>query len=145
MKKWRGQRQGRKEKFHHRVSRGAAEDAEKRRNGQRFNTEARRKGTQDPRAKSAHGAPSTEKPIEKRNPRTPPLRSSGRQEGLCHREILVEVAVEEGGNGADFEEQFGEFGGDYGLDAVGKGFVGLVMDFDEEAVGAGGYGGARHG
>jgi len=58
LKKWRGQRQGRKEKFHHRVSRGAAEDAEKRRNGQRFNTEGTEK--RNPRPTRKIGAWGTE-------------------------------------------------------------------------------------
>ena len=53
--------------------------------------------------------------------------------------------MEEGGDGADFGEEGGEFGGEDGLDAVGEGLLGLVMDFDKEAIGACGYGGAGHG
>ena len=50
--------------------------------------------------------------------------------------------MEDGGNLADFGEQRGKLVGEDGLDAVGKGFFGLVMDFDEEAIGANGDGGA---
>ena len=42
-------------------------------------------------------------------------------------------------------EEVGEVGGKDGLDAVGEGFVGLVVDFDQEAVGAYGYCGAGEG
>ena len=48
---------------------------------------------------------------------------------------LVEAAVEDGGDLLDFEHEFGKFGGEDGFDAVGEGFFGLVMDFDEEAIG----------
>src|SRR5579863_6773851 len=74
-----------------------------------------------------------------------PPRKRRLEEPWCHGSGLVEVAVEEAGNGADFDQEFGELGRDYGLDAVGEGFFGLVMYFDEEAVGTCGYGGARHG
>ena len=39
----------------------------------------------------------------------------------------------------------GELGGVDGLGAVGEGVLGLVMDFDDDAVGAAGDGGAGHG
>ena len=55
---------------------------------------------------------------------------------------LVDVAVEDGGDLADFGDEFGEFGGEDGLHAVGEGLVGGVVDFDEEAVGSYGGGGA---
>src|ERR1700739_3729825 len=55
---------------------------------------------------------------------------------------LVDAAVEDLGDLLDFGLEFGEFGGEDGLHSVGKGFFGLVMDFDEEAVGADGNGGA---
>ncbi len=42
-------------------------------------------------------------------------------------------------------EEVGEVGGEDGLDAVGERFVGLVVDFDQETVGAYGYGGAGEG
>jgi len=45
----------------------------------------------------------------------------------------------------DFGHEVGEFGGEDGLDAVGERFFGLMMDFDEEAVGANRYRGARKG
>src|SRR5260221_8314052 len=52
------------------------------------------------------------------------------------------MAVEDLSDLADFGLEFGEFGGEDGLHAVGEGFFGLVMDFDEEAVAADGYGSA---
>jgi len=55
---------------------------------------------------------------------------------------LVDVAVEDLGDLADFGLEFCEFGGEDGLHAVGEGFFGLMMDFDEEAVTTNGYGGA---
>ena len=55
---------------------------------------------------------------------------------------LVDVAVEDGGDLLDFGLEFGEFGGEDGLHAVGEGFFGLVVDLDEESVTADGYGGA---
>ena len=55
---------------------------------------------------------------------------------------LVEGAVEDGGDLADFGEEFGEFVGEDGLHAVGKGLFGLMMDFDEKTIGAGSDGGA---
>jgi hypothetical protein len=55
---------------------------------------------------------------------------------------LVDLAVEDGGDLEDFGVEFGEFGGEDGLDAVGEGFIGLVVDFDEEAIAADGNGGA---
>ena len=45
--------------------------------------------------------------------------------------ILVDVAVEDGGDLADFGLEFGEFSGEDGLHAVGEGLFRLVMDFDE--------------
>ena len=53
--------------------------------------------------------------------------------------------MEDLGDLSDFGHEFGVFGGDDGLDAVAEGFFGLVMDFDEEAVGAYGDGGAGEG
>jgi len=50
----------------------------------------------------------------------------------------VDLAVEDVGDLADFGGQFGVFGGEDGLNAVGEGFFGLVMDFDEESIGADG-------
>ena len=44
--------------------------------------------------------------------------------------------VDYGGDLLDFLEELGVFGGEDGLDAVGEGFFGLVMNFDQEAVGA---------
>ena len=55
---------------------------------------------------------------------------------------LVEGAVEEGGELLDFVHEGGVFGREDGLHAVGEGFFGLVVDFDEESIGANGYGGA---
>ena len=54
----------------------------------------------------------------------------------------VDGAVEDLGDLLDFGDEGGEFFGEDGLHAVGEGFFGLVMDFDEEAVGANGDGGA---
>jgi len=55
----------------------------------------------------------------------------------------INGAVEDGGDLAHFAGEDGEFFGEDGLHAVGEGFLGFVMDFDEEAIGADGYGGAR--
>jgi len=44
--------------------------------------------------------------------------------------------VEDGGDLADFGLEFGEFGGEDGLHAVRESLFGLVMNFDEEAIGA---------
>ena len=52
------------------------------------------------------------------------------------------MAAEDLGDLLDFAHEFGVFGGKDGLDTVGEGFFGLVMDFDEKAVGAYGDGGA---
>lgn len=46
------------------------------------------------------------------------------------RPVLVDVAVEDLGDLLDFGLEFGEFGGEDGLHAVGEGFFRLVMDFD---------------
>lgn len=54
----------------------------------------------------------------------------------------VEVAVEDLGDLMDFGVEGGEFVGEDGLDAVGEGFFRLVMDFDEETIGANSDGGA---
>jgi len=54
----------------------------------------------------------------------------------------VEEAVEDGGDLADFRNEFSEFFGKNGLHAVGEGFFGFVVNFDEEAIGASGDGGA---
>jgi hypothetical protein len=51
--------------------------------------------------------------------------------------------VEDGGDLLDFLHEIGEFGRENGLDAVGEGFFGLVMDFDQEAIGT--YGDCRAG
>lgn len=51
--------------------------------------------------------------------------------------------MEDGGDLLDFRIEFGVLGRNDGLDAVGERFFGLVMHFDEEAVGANGYGSAR--
>ena len=58
------------------------------------------------------------------------------------RDGSVEVAVEDQGDLLDFAHECGVFGGEDGLDAVGEGFFWLVMDFDQEAVGAYGYRGS---
>ena len=50
--------------------------------------------------------------------------------------MSVDMAMEDGGDAADFVGECGEFAGDDGLDAVGEGFFGLVVNFDEEAVAA---------
>jgi hypothetical protein len=52
------------------------------------------------------------------------------------------VALEDSGDLADFGEEGGELVGEDGLDAVGQGFFGLVVDFDEKAIGAYGDRGA---
>ena len=57
----------------------------------------------------------------------------------------VDFAVEDGGDAADFVGERGEFAGNDGLHAVGEGFLWLVVDFDEEAVGAYCYSGEREG
>jgi hypothetical protein len=46
----------------------------------------------------------------------------------------VDLAVEDGGDLGCFVDEFGEFAGDDRLHAVGEGFFGFVVDFDEEAV-----------
>ena len=51
--------------------------------------------------------------------------------------------MEDVGDLANFGDEFGEFLGEDGLHAVGKGFFGLVVNFDEEAIGANSDGGAR--
>ena len=58
---------------------------------------------------------------------------------------LIDFAVEHGGDLADFVDQFGEFGGENGLHAVGEGLVWSMMNFDEQAVGAYGHSGAGEG
>ena len=62
-------------------------------------------------------------------------------EGAVH--VSVYVALEYRGNLADFVCEDGEFFGKDGLHAVGKGFVWLVMHFNEKAVGTDGDRGAR--
>ena len=65
--------------------------------------------------------------------------------GIEYRHVWdssVDMAVEDGGDLADFGGEFGEFGWEDGLDAVREGLFGLMMDFDEEAVGADSHGGA---
>ena len=44
--------------------------------------------------------------------------------------------MEDGGDLADFADEFGELFGEDGLHAVGEGFFGFVVNFDEEAIGA---------
>src|SRR6266849_10653631 len=55
---------------------------------------------------------------------------------------LVDYAVEDGGDLAHFVGEDGEFFGKDGLHAVGEGFVRLVMNFDEQAIGSHCDGGA---
>ena len=50
--------------------------------------------------------------------------------------------MEDGGDLAHFIGKGDEFLGEEGLHAVGEGFVRLVMDFDEETIGAYGDSGA---
>ena len=50
----------------------------------------------------------------------------------------VDSAVEDGGDLAHFVGEDGKFFGEDGLHAVGESFVRLVMDFDEQAIGADG-------
>jgi hypothetical protein len=57
----------------------------------------------------------------------------------------IDFAVEDGGDLADFADEFGEFSGEDGLHAVGEGLVGGVMNFDKQAVGAYSYCGAGEG
>ena len=68
--------------------------------------------------------------VNEKNPR-PPFR-----ERRWGTRLSVEAAVEDGGDLTDFGEEFGEFAGKDGLDAVREGFVGFVVDFDEQAIGA---------
>ena len=70
-------------------------------------------------------------------------KGAGLKTGHSTRQELVDGAAEDGGDLADFVGEFGEFGGEDGLHAVGEGFFGLVMDFDEQAISADGDGGAR--
>ena len=57
----------------------------------------------------------------------------------------VNGAVEDGGDLAHFSGEDGELFGEDGLHTVGKRFFRFVMNFDEEAVGANGDGGAGKG
>ena len=50
--------------------------------------------------------------------------------------------MEDGGDLADLGDEFGEFFGEDGLHAVGEGFFGFVVNFDEQAIGTNGDGGA---
>src|SRR5712664_38238 len=59
------------------------------------------------------------------------------------RSRLVDGAVEDGGDLAHFVGEGDEFLGEERLHAVGEGFFRLVMDFDEQAVGADSDSGAR--
>src|SRR3989442_13225921 len=60
-----------------------------------------------------------------------------------HARQSVHGAVEDGGDLTYFVGEGGEFFGEDGLHAVGEGFVRLMVDFDEKAIGANGNGGAR--
>jgi len=110
----------------------------------------RSRETQDPPSKNEDGAPGCGRPQKAVPTRETPRRKTTRetQDGgvkppLHERQVaLVDGAVEDGGDLLDFVHEVGEFGGEDGLDAVGEGSVGLVMDFDEEAIGTDGDGGA---
>ena len=65
--------------------------------------------------------------------------AAGGHGSVGHR--LVDFAMEDVGDAADFVGERGEFAGDDGLDTVGERLFGVVVDFDHEAVGAGGDGG----
>ena len=56
-----------------------------------------------------------------------------------------EIAADHGGDLLDLVHHGGELVGIDGLRAVGERLFGLVVDFDQDAVGAGGDGGAGHG
>src|ERR1700728_1385040 len=58
---------------------------------------------------------------------------------------LGDAATDGWGNYAELGHQLGELGWVEGLGAVGEGVVGIVVDFDQDAVGACGYGGSSHG
>ena len=88
-------------------------------------------------SKTEGAAPESEKsPLGKTTSGSP---KTGLDSGL---RALVDVAMEDGGDEADFFNEDGEFGGQDGLHAVGEGVFGLMVDFDEQAVGADGDGGA---
>src|SRR6266849_3194054 len=67
--------------------------------------------------------------------------------GTKHSQTTVSghAAADGGGDDAELGHELGEVSGLEGLRAIGKSVVGVVVDFDEQAVGAGGYGGAGHG
>src|SRR5579859_3929911 len=68
------------------------------------------------------------------------------QEWLCHANRTLRHAAADGwGDDAELGHELGEGGGLQGLSAVREGVVGVVVDFDQQAVGAGGYRGAGHG
>src|SRR2546428_8845778 len=62
-----------------------------------------------------------------------------------HARQSVHGAVEDGGDLTYFVGEGGEFFGEDGLHAVGEGFVRLMVDFDNKAIGANSNGGARKG
>src|SRR4029077_17339119 len=59
--------------------------------------------------------------------------------------LLRHAAADGWGDYAELGHELGEGGGLEGLRAVGEGVVGGVVNFYEQAVGAGGYGGGSHG
>ena len=66
---------------------------------------------------------------------------SYREGSRNERPELVEMAVKDGGDLLDFLNKFSEFFRKDGLDAIGEGFFGLMVDLDKESVGANGRGG----
>ena len=58
---------------------------------------------------------------------------------------LIDFSMKYVGDAADFVRERREFAGDDGLHAVGERFFGLVVNFDEETVGADGDCGERQG
>ena len=63
----------------------------------------------------------------------------------ARRHELGHAAADGWGDDAELGHELGEIVGMQGLRAVGEGVVGIVVDFDEQAVGACGDGGASHG
>jgi hypothetical protein len=81
---------------------------------------------------SSTGSPAKKGPDHAQKKRVPKRVTSENQDpsGDCHSRGLVEAAVQDVGDLLDFGHEFGVLVGDDGLDAVGEGFLGLVMDFD---------------